>query len=308
MFFKDIYTSMRLGFLALLESVMSSNPPSNARYLFGVSSRRIDVENWADHALREEFFDYSTSSSITTLTYCKATGGKNHEFVLLEIQTPDGTSHLMIDREPTTHPKSSSSPLPSIAPIATSSKIASGRRVPADDNVWVPEKGGEATLCKWVFHEHGKYRIVSQLTWADSQPTMSAAQLSILLRAIHEHSQFYHAKSNSCYWFAFTIMEVIRGKFPGIHTEGPAFKDRGEYLGWSADLEDAVATVSGLYDAAWVECAGQAQRRAVSYIDLCALSLRFLKFDRMRHRKICGLLQQQRQTVKRDGRPKQRGN
>jgi hypothetical protein len=63
-----------------------------------------------------------------------------------------------------------------------------------------------------------------------------------------------------------------------------------------------------LYDAAWVECAGQAQRRAVSYIDLCALSLRFLKFDRMRHRKICGLLQQQRQTVKRDGRPKQRGN
>jgi hypothetical protein len=117
---------------------------------------------------------------------------------------------------------------------------------------------------------HGKHNEISALTWphGTSQPKMTVAQLAVLLRAIHDHSKNYTANSNSCYWYAFTVVEVIRGKFPAVQTNGPAFAERGEYMKWKPDLENAVQTVSLLYDAAWKKCAEQAQERAVSSVGL----------------------------------------
>jgi hypothetical protein len=97
---------------------------------------------------------------------------------------------------------------------------------------------------------------------------MSVAQFAVLLRAIHDHSKQYIADSNSCYWHAFTVVEVIHSKFSAVQTNGTAFSERGVYKKWKPDLEDAVQTVSKLYDAAWEKCAARAQERAVSSVDL----------------------------------------
>jgi hypothetical protein len=39
---------------------------------------------------------------------------------------------------------------------------------------------------------------------------MSAAQLAILLRAVHAYNDQYAANGNSCYWYVFVVMEIIR--------------------------------------------------------------------------------------------------
>jgi hypothetical protein len=272
MFLKDLRTYVRLQFLALVESLMSSPQPSNAPYLFPLESRPFDVDNWADYALREDFYALSTSSTIKKVTQRKATTAKGHEFVDVEIQTPDAMTFVTTDRGPSKNNNASSS-LPSALPPSSrgnSCKVISFRPVPADDSVWVPQAGSKACLDLYTFSTHGEHNEICTLTWQDEnlEPKMSVAQLAVLLRAIHGHSKQYIADSNSCYWHAFTVVEVIRGKFSAVQTNGTAFSERGMYKRWKPDLEDAVQTVSQLYDAAWEKCVVQAQERAVSSVDL----------------------------------------
>ena len=44
---------------------------------------------------------------------------------------------------------------------------------------------------------------------------MSLAQLTILLKAVYQHSVHYNLLAYQCYWHAYTVWEVLRGEFGG---------------------------------------------------------------------------------------------
>jgi hypothetical protein len=139
---------------------------------------------------------------------------------------------------------------------------------------------------------------------------MSVAQLAVLLRAIHDHSKQYLANSNSCYWYAFTVVEVICSKFSAVQTNGTAFSERGVYKKWKPDIENAIGTVSLLYDAAWGKCTERAQKRAVSPVDfplVCFTDPEVFNSDRMQYVSTSRMplpLHQLMRTAKRSGRLK----
>jgi hypothetical protein len=50
-------------------------------------------------------------------------------------------------------------------------------------------------------------------------PQMSAAQLAVLLMAVYACNDQYAANGNSCYWYMFAVMEIIRTKFAPVPME-----------------------------------------------------------------------------------------
>src|ERR1700733_7198429 len=57
-------------------------------------------------------------------------------------------------------------------------------------------------------------------------PQMSAVQLAVLLRAVHAYNDQYTANGNSCYWYVFGVMEIIRTKFAAVPMECSALSER----------------------------------------------------------------------------------
>jgi len=96
---------------------------------------------------------------------------------------------------------------------------------------------------------------------------MSAAQLATLLSAVHAYNDQYAANGNSCYWYTYTVMEVIRTKFVAVQTEGSAFAERSMFARKKMGVEGDVEAVSKLYDTEWAKCAEQAQKRVVSTVN-----------------------------------------
>ena len=178
----------------------------------------------------------------------------------------------MTDRGPghNTPPDSSAtSPKPSTPSSANGSKIISLKGVSADDRVWVALGGGRFCLDALTRREFGDHDPVCTLSWtnADMPPHMNAAQLAVLLRVVNQHSKVYKLGSNSCYWYAYTVAEVIRRHFGAVQTECARFSDRGKYRGVKPNLEDAVEDVFALYKDAWTAVVQEAEQRAVSCID-----------------------------------------
>ena len=274
MFLKTIGTYIHLQFLSLAESIMAAPPPSNTIFLFPPKkTRRFEVDSWADYALRETSYALSTATIINKVTHRKSTRDVAHEFLIveMELQQPPRTTYLVTDRGPTKTNRASP-PLPSTPPTPSrgSGSMASlFAIVDADDRVRVPENGLKANLELFALSEFGRHNEVCTLHWPreNSPPQMSAAQLAVLLSAVHAYNDQYAANGNSCYWYAYTVMEVIRTKFVAVQTEGSAFAERSMFARKKMDVEGDVEAVSKLYDTEWAKCSEQAQQRAVSSVN-----------------------------------------
>src|ERR1700735_3438482 len=99
MFLRNICTNLRLQLLAFAESIMSSPSLPDGIFLSPAASRHFDVDNWADYALRNDFYAISTSFAITKVTHSKATKHKGHEFLTGEMQD-NTTTYILTDRGP----------------------------------------------------------------------------------------------------------------------------------------------------------------------------------------------------------------
>jgi len=141
--------------------------------------------------------------------------------------------------------------------------------VTADDRVWVAHGGRRTYLDFLTFHEFGDHNLVCTLFWPnpDLPPHMTAVQLEVLLRVVNQHSKMYKLSSNSCYWYAYTVAEVIYRHFRAMQTECDLFRDRGTYIGLKLNLEDAVNAVIVSYEDAWTAVVQEAEQRAVSGVD-----------------------------------------
>src|ERR1700733_4770316 len=163
------------------------------------------------------------------------------------LQHPPRTRYLVTDRGPT-KTNGSSSLLPSTAPTPPrgSGSIASSfALVDADDCVRIPQNGLKANLELFTLSEFGRHNEVCTLRWPHdgSLPPMSVAQLTVLLSAVHAYNDQYAANCNSCYWYAYTAMEIIRTKFSAVQTKGSVFCERSMFMRKKMDLEGDVEAV-----------------------------------------------------------------
>ena len=251
---------------------MSSAPPSDAICLFPKKNRWFHVDVW--EAMLKTDYDLSAATTITKVTHCKSTKDVAHEFVIVEmevqLQSFRRPVYMVTDRGPTkNHGRSSSFPLLSIPPTSSPHPSSGGsmiRTVSADDCVWVPYKGLKKAFDSLVLKKMGGSNVVSELYWPSNEislPAMSVMQLAVLLRTIHDHRDQYAANSHSCYWYAFTVMEVIRLKFGAHEEKGPAFGDRSRFLGKKMDVDDDTNAVSTLYDVRWADWMKKVKKREV---------------------------------------------
>jgi hypothetical protein len=90
---------------------------------------------------------------------------------------------------------------------------------------------------------------------------MSLAQLTVLLKAVSEHSVHYDLLKYQCYWYAYTIWEVVRTHFRGAVTENGMQNRRGKYKGVKIRREDSVAAATETYSLAWQMLCGEETRK-----------------------------------------------
>ena len=219
-------------------------PPFNAFFFFPLKkTRHFEVDSWADYALCETSYALSTAATINKVTHCKSTRDMAHEFLIvkMELQQPPCTTYLVTDSSPT-KTNGLSSPLPSIWPTpsrGSGSMSSLFTIVDADDRVRVPQNGLKANLELFTLSKFGRHNEVCMLhlEHAYSTPQMSVAQLAVLLSAIHAYNEWYAANSNSCYWYAYTVMEVICTKFVAVQLEGSAFSWRSMFVRKKMDVE-----------------------------------------------------------------------
>jgi len=112
----------------------------------------------------------------------------------------------------------------------------------------------------FTLSEFGQHNEVCTLHWPhdSSLSPMSAAQLAVLLSAVHAYNDQYAANGDSCYWYVYTVMEVIRSKFVAVQMEGrlaSAFSERSMFARKKMDVEGNVEAVRKLYDTKWAKCA-----------------------------------------------------
>jgi hypothetical protein len=76
---------------------------------------------------------------------------------------------------------------------------------------------------------------------------MSLAQLAVLLQTFNKHSAHYNPLTYQCYWYAYTIWEVLRIEFGGIVTENKLQDRRGKYKRVNVRREDSVEAIIEMY-------------------------------------------------------------
>ena len=263
MFFKRI----RLQLLALVKSIMSSPPPSDANFLFPENSNHlINVEIW--RYLVETGHAVSDATTIKGIRHFKSTRDAHHEFLIVEMEYKTRTTYIITDRMPS--PTNSSSPFPLTPPTSSKGSRSTLGPVNALDRVLVPRLGLEACLNTLVLELFADVNEVCALHWPNAEAShMTAAELSVILIAAHMSGGQYSANGNSCYWFAYNVMELIRTKFGVVQTEGPAFAERSKIAKMRMDIQHDVDTIGECYEAEWRKYSARVQLKRVSSVILC---------------------------------------
>jgi hypothetical protein len=77
---------------------------------------------------------------------------------------------------------------------------------------------------------------------------LSLAQLAVLLKTVNLHSVPF---TYQCYWYPYTIWEVLRREFGGFVTENKLQDKRGQYKGFNVRHENSVEGITDIYIRAW---------------------------------------------------------
>jgi hypothetical protein len=80
---------------------------------------------------------------------------------------------------------------------------------------------------------------------------MSLAELAILLNTINEHSIHNDLYTYQCYWYAYTVWEILRTQFRGDVMESE-MQDKGRiYMGVNIRREDSMERIVHEYRCTW---------------------------------------------------------
>jgi hypothetical protein len=106
---------------------------------------------------------------------------------------------------------------------------------------------------------------------------MSLAQLTVLLKAVYQHSVHYNLLTYQCYWHTYTVWEILRTEFGGVVTQNELQGRRGKYMGVNIRREDSVEAITDAYKSAWgafCEEETRTQQKAEDVIRLVSFAAR----------------------------------
>jgi hypothetical protein len=127
----------------------------------------------------------------------------------------------------------------------------SGGNVRANDRVFIPGTRHYQSLDRYRKSLRDKnYEVLGTVTLTKS---MSVAELAILLRVVNEHSIHYDLLKYQCYWYAYTVWEVMRTHFGGVVVDNALISKRGKYMGITIRREDSVGAITRSFKSAWKE-------------------------------------------------------
>jgi hypothetical protein len=224
-----------------------------------VDDSLLQVGQWATLALIPgQRRDTAKNMFVVSITHYKCHTEEQHEKLLLILKTPrDGASpskmtYVVTDRGPNTHDVDSqrcqassmllSSASPSLRVISPLSPD-----VRANDQIFIPGTGAPS-LKRYKRQLSQRYNALCTMTLTTA---MSLAQLAVLLQAVNLHSVYYNPLKYQCYWYAYTIWEVLCMEFGGIVAENRLQDKQGKYMGFNIACEDSVEAITGIYTCAW---------------------------------------------------------
>jgi hypothetical protein len=228
-------------------------------YILPLTDLRLQVGQWAILALVPgPSRDFAKWTAVRDMTQYKSKTDEEHEILLIVLDTPPvgvspgKTTYIVTDRGPNRSDMATrSSQNPPISPSfagPSSNFSPSSPEVRANDRIFVPGSEKYQPLDRYQKHLKETYNALCTVT-----PTspMSLAQLTILLKAVGEHSVHYDLLKYQCYWYAYTVWEVVRTHFRGVVTENRLQGRRGKYKGVKIRREDSVEAATEIYSLAW---------------------------------------------------------
>jgi hypothetical protein len=228
-------------------------------YILPLTDLRLQVDQWALLALVPgQSRNFAKYTAVRSITQYKSKTDEEHETLLIILDTPSvgaspgKTTYMVTDRGPNQSDMATRSgknpPLsPSSAcPPATFSP--SSPEVRANDRIFVP--GWEKYQPVDIYERKLKEEYNALCTVTPTRP-MSLAQLAILLKAVSKHSVHYDLLKYQCYWYAYTVWEVVRTYFSGAVTDDGLQRRRGKYKGVKIRREDSVEAATEMYGRAW---------------------------------------------------------
>jgi hypothetical protein len=217
----------------------------------------LQVGQWAALALiAGQRREIAKNTLVIGATHYKCHTEEEHEKLLIVLKTPrDGAStskitYVVTDRGPDpydvdTMKRQSSSILSS--PSSSAIGSPSSPEVRANDRIFIPGTGAPS-LDRFQKQLSKRYDALCTMTLVKP---MSLAQLAVLLQTFNQHSAHYNPLTYQCYWYAYTVWEVVRLEFGGIVTENKLQDRRGKYKRVNVRHQDSVEAIIEMYTNAW---------------------------------------------------------
>ncbi|KIM81638.1 hypothetical protein PILCRDRAFT_498291 [Piloderma croceum F 1598] len=254
MVFNAVSSRVRWAFSAVAILFMSHLIPSEMDFILPLSDLHLQVDPWATLALSPGARrDVAKATIVKSATHYKSRTNKKHEKLLIVLQTPHaGTiTYVVTDRGPDPDEMEARRNEPSsmsLSPVVSSAKLSSGD-VWANDKVFIPGTRRFQSLDRYKKHLGEQYDSLCTVTL---NAPMSLAQLAVLLQAVYQHSVHYQLLTYQCYWYAYTVWEILRKEFGGAVSQNKLEDKRGKYMGVNIRREDSVEAITNAYKSAWV--------------------------------------------------------
>ncbi|KAG1881287.1 hypothetical protein F4604DRAFT_1534104, partial [Suillus subluteus] len=191
--------------------------PTDVPGLFSLGETQLTVAEWRKVLL---YSNFPPRCVLEWLTFCKATRGKEHEFIVLYFRhwnaSVPATARLIVERALNPYQMDGRSTImhsSSFSALQISSLISpTSLQTSAIDSVLITSNTVHSHWETYLGGRYGSYKTLCTLEFsATSCP--SATQISVLLFVINRHAPDYHLWKFQCYWFAMTIWETIKQLF-----------------------------------------------------------------------------------------------
>lgn len=205
-------------------------------------------------------FEGDAEVSVVSIIQLKYKADQEHEKTVIKLRVvprdgdPDSTLYTWVTTERGAElddVERSFSSFPSPATRCTSCavlKLVSAGDIPAIDRVVTPATIGRLTFEEFIKKQKQTHIVLCTITL--NRP-MNLAQLSVLLDTIHNFSSQYDSLKFNCYWFTFTLGEVICLEFDGLVSSNEEVGKRGFCGLLELRKENSIDPVMVAYRAAW---------------------------------------------------------
>jgi hypothetical protein len=255
MVFSVVASRVRWAFSAVAVLFISDPTPPEMDFILPTKELRLSVDLWTTLALSPDGRrDIAKDTIVKSAIHYKSRTNKNHEKLLIVLQTPHPSTitYMVTDRGPhpdemkarrNEHPSMSPSPAGSAADVSLSSGD-----VRANDRIFIPGTRQFQSIERYKKKMSEEYDALCTVTLSTA---MSLAQLAVLLKAVNQHSVHYKLLTYQCYWHAYTVWEILRKEFGGDVTQNKLQDRRGKYMGVNIRREDSVEAIIDAYRSAW---------------------------------------------------------